>query len=135
MISAQEVEHDRIERRRRKTPQSVAVRIEAVPVLRAPRALSDTGVLDKDAGNLILTDRQMIGWYASDGGDANSPTGFGKMLFRIRQDNSHPYETNFDASGNVCWYWGTSTSNRAMQFGDANGGSHYIYLHSGYASS
>jgi hypothetical protein len=97
------------------------------------RALADTGSPVVNGGNLILTDRQMVGWHASDSADGNSPTGDGKLLFRIRQDNSHPYETNFDASGSICFYWGDSTSYRAFQLGSAAGGAHYIYRHSGYA--
>ena len=103
--------------------------------LRPLRTLADTGGIVTDGGNLILTDRQQVGWYASDSSDGYGPTGAGKFLFRIRQDNGHPYETNFDASGSICFYWGESTVYRGMQFGNAQGGSHFMYRSSGDASS
>jgi hypothetical protein len=107
-------------------------------VLTTPRTLADTGAQIANGGNLVLTDRQGIYFMAADGGSSVDNGGFtqhGKQLFRLFQQNNHPYETNIVASGNFCAYWGATTSYKAFQMGDANGGDHYLYFHSGSASA
>ena len=52
-------------------------------------------------------------------------------LIYMWPDHTASYdELLFDVQGSHCFYWTT-----AMQLGNANGGNHYIYRHSGYASA
>lgn len=87
-------------------------------------------------GNLFLTDDKVMGWMASDnpsgGVYGTNPSG-GKIFAAMRFDRSHDAlygEWNFDTNSRMCFYW-----NEGMQFGNANGGNHYMYLHSGSATS
>ena len=88
-----------------------------------------------NGGNLILTDRQSIGWYASDGNTNGSPSGYGENLFKISQNNNRTNETNIDARGNFCINWGNNFGNKQLQLGSGLGGQHYISLMGGEASS
>ena len=86
-------------------------------------------------GNILIGDDKYYGWAASDnptGGVYGVSPSAGKLYAAIRYDRSHSGggEWNFDASSRVCWYW-----NGGFQMGSANGGTHFIYMHSGYAGA
>jgi hypothetical protein len=94
-----------------------------------------TSALNGLNGNILIGDDKYYGWAASDnptGGVYGGNPSAGKLYAEIRYDRSHSGggEWNFDASARVCWYW-----NGGFQMGNANGGTHYIYMHSGYAGA
>jgi hypothetical protein len=84
--------------------------------------------------SVIFGDQKGVLWAAADAADGSSianfnAKGIGKLYASIRYWRNHDAgqgEWNFDSNGRVCWYW-----SGGMQYGNAAGGSHYIYLHSG----
>lgn len=103
--------------------------------LRTEAHSSTANDLNGMAGNILLPDDKFIGWGASDQNGAGI-YGFahlGKLYAAIRYDRSHDSgggELNIDCINRICFYWGD-----AWQMGNANGGNHYQFYHSGTASS